>query len=47
MRHIIRRLIIFPIMLLGIPLLYFVAWCLEGHKEASQFIKSFLTEVWG
>jgi len=46
MRHIIRRMIIFPIMVIGSPMLYFLSWCYDGHANAVNFVKILLQETW-
>ncbi len=47
MRTIIRRIVIFPIMFVGSPLVYFIAWCcFEGHKNAKELVCKLLDEVW-
>jgi len=46
MRHLIRRLTIFPLFLVLSPLLYLIAWCMEGHVSAIKFIKEILSDAW-
>ena len=47
MRHFIRRVTLFPIVLIGFPIIYFVAWCVGGATEAKECVFDFYREVWG
>lgn len=46
MHHMVRKLILFPLMLIGSPVLYFVGWCDDGHKIAWIDTLDFLKSVW-
>ena len=45
-RTIIRRAILFPIVCFGIPCIYGMMWCFDGHKEAIDEIRDILLFVW-
>lgn len=46
-RKIIRRLTIFPLMVIGSPMIYFIVWCFDGHEEAICHVKDILLDIWG
>jgi hypothetical protein len=46
MRTLLRRLTIFPIVVIGSPLLYFIGYCIVGHEEAIEDIKRLLSFTW-
>ena len=43
---IVRRIVVFPAMLVGSPLLYLVAYSFDGHRESWVYVKSLLSCVW-
>ncbi len=43
---ILRRGVLFPFMLVGSPLLFFIAFCFEGFQGAIWHVKQILSEVW-
>ena len=46
MRKLMRRLTLFPLVLIGSPLVYFIGWCLEGHKESVETTRELLQDFW-
>ena len=47
MRCYIRRLIIFPIFMVGAPIIYFIAWCIDGTDAAKEITCECILATWG
>ena len=46
MRKLMCRLTLFPIMIIVSPVIYFVSWCLVGHRESMDDLKEILSGAW-
>lgn len=46
MRHVFRKVLIFPLCLLVSPLLLFIGWCMFGWNQAIKETKGVLRYVW-
>jgi len=46
MRHLLRRLTMFPVMLVGMIVIYPMGWMLSGKEEAKTICKLLLKTTW-
>lgn len=46
MHHIVRRLILFPFMVIMTPFSYLIIWTMAGHDDAAHFVKEILEFIW-
>lgn len=46
MRKIMCRVLLFPLVFVATPLLYFIGWCLAGHEETVEMIRELLNDFW-
>lgn len=46
MKDLIRRIVFIPMIIVCFPVLYFIAYCFDGHKKAMEIYKSIFKMIW-
>lgn len=45
-RCIMKVLVLFPMLIVGFPFVYFIGWCIYGHSDTMETLTDVFREVW-